>query len=69
MSKSLRFIAANLLAALISCSAIAQSVTIKGSVTNSTSKDGVPAVSVTIKGTAQGTYTDDKGNRSEEHTF
>jgi len=64
MSKSLRFTAACLITALFSLQAFAQTVTIKGTVRNSTSKEGVPAVSVTIKGTSLGTYTDDKGDFS-----
>ena len=61
MSKSLRFIAACLITALFSLQALAQTVTISGTVRNSTSKEGVPAVSIAIKGTSTGTYTDDKG--------
>jgi hypothetical protein len=64
MRKSLRFTAACLTAALLSLNVFAQSVTIGGTVRNSTSKEGVPAVSVTIKGSSSGTYTDDKGNFS-----
>lgn len=40
----------------------AQSVTISGTVTNKTTGEGVPAVSVTIKGGSAGVFTDDKGN-------
>jgi Outer membrane receptor for ferrienterochelin and colicins len=36
--------------------------TLSGTVRNSFSKEVVPSVTVTIKGTASGTYTDDKGN-------
>lgn len=64
MSKSLRFTAACLITVLFSLQALAQTVTIKGTVRNSESKEGVPAVSVIIKGTAEGTYTDDNGNFS-----
>ena len=64
MSKSLRFTAACLITVLFSLQAFAQTVTINGSVRNSDTKEGVPAVSVTIKGTSSGTYTDDKGNFS-----
>lgn len=39
-----------------------QSTTVSGSVKNSKSKETVSAVSVTIKGTTTGTFTDDKGN-------
>jgi outer membrane receptor protein involved in Fe transport len=61
MSKSLRFTAACLITALFSLQALAQTVTISGTVRNSTSKEGVPAVSIVIKGTSTGTYTNDKG--------
>jgi hypothetical protein len=64
MSKSLRFTAACLITALFSLQALAQTVTISGTVRNSTSKEGVPAVSVVVKGSSSGTYTDDKGNFS-----
>ncbi|HEU5166947.1 MAG TPA: TonB-dependent receptor, partial [Chitinophagaceae bacterium] len=61
MSKSLRFTAACLITVLFSLQALAQTVTISGTVRNSISKEGVPAVSVVIKGSSSGTYTDDKG--------
>jgi outer membrane receptor protein involved in Fe transport len=37
-------------------------VTISGNVRHAVTQDRVPAVSVTIKGTSTGTFTDDKGN-------
>ena len=61
MRKSYSFLAAWLVACLFSLSAFAQSVTISGSVKNSTSKDNVPAVSVLVKGTSQGTFTNANG--------
>lgn len=64
MRKSYRFLTAWLIAGLISLSANAQKVTIKGKVSNSTSKEAVPAVSVKIKDTEQGTYTDPDGTFS-----
>ncbi len=39
-----------------------QSTTVSGSVKNSQSKEAISAVSVTVKGAAAGTFTDDKGN-------
>ena len=39
-----------------------QSTTVSGNVKNSKSKDAVSAVSVTIKGSTTGTYTNDKGD-------
>jgi outer membrane receptor protein involved in Fe transport len=46
----------------ITLSAFAQNVTISGNVRNSNTKEGVGAVSVTVKGGTAGTFTDDKGN-------
>ena len=57
MRKSCRFLSAWLVSALFSIAAYAQTSTIKGTVRNSTSKEVVPAVSVVIKGTNQGTFT------------
>ena len=42
--------------------AFAQNTTITGNVKNSITKENSAAVSVTIKGTDIGTFTDDKGN-------
>lgn len=58
MSYLVMFLLANMLVLL----AHAQSVTISGKVQNSVTKENAAAVSVTIKGTDVGTYTDDKGN-------
>lgn len=62
MGKSSRFLAASIIASLFSVVVFAQNVTISGTVRNSSSKEVVPAVSVIVKGTSIGTYTDDKGN-------
>lgn len=62
MRKTYSTLTSMLLAVFFSIAAFAQTTTISGHVTNSTSKDAVPAVSVTIKGTSTGTFTDDKGN-------
>ncbi|MFZ1529147.1 MAG: TonB-dependent receptor [Ferruginibacter sp.] len=60
MSYLVMFLLANMLVLL----AHAQSVTISGKVQNSVTKENAAAVSVSIKGTDVGTYTDDKGNFS-----
>jgi outer membrane receptor protein involved in Fe transport len=62
MRKSLRFTSASLLAVLFSLTVMAQNVTVTGKVKNNSSQENVPAVSVTVKGGAQGAYTDDNGN-------
>lgn len=61
MRKSYCFLAALFMACLFSITANAQSVTISGTVTNATSKENVPAVSVIVKGTTVGTYTNPDG--------
>lgn len=52
------FIVANLISVL----AFAQNVTVSGNVKNSNTQENAAAVSVTVKGTSDGTFTDDKGN-------
>lgn len=42
--------------------AFSQNTTISGNIRNATSKEFVPAVSVEIKGTTSGTFSDDRGN-------
>jgi outer membrane receptor protein involved in Fe transport len=64
MRKSYRFLTAWLIAGLFTLSANAQSVTISGKVSNGTSKESVPAVSIVVKGTSQGTYTNSNGEFS-----
>lgn len=53
-----------LLASIFSVSAYAQNVTISGNVKNGSSSENAAAVSITIKGTDAGTFTDEKGNFS-----
>ena len=62
MRKSYRYFALFLIAGTISIAAFTQNITVSGNVHNNSTKETVPAVSITIKGTSQGTYTDDKGN-------
>jgi outer membrane receptor protein involved in Fe transport len=64
MRKSCRFLAVSLLAGLFSIAAIAQTSTISGTVRNSSSKEVVPAVSVIVKGTSLGTFTNSNGEFS-----
>jgi len=64
MRKSNSYLVMMLLALFTSIAAFAQTVTVTGNVKNSSNADVVPAVSVTIKGTSSGTFTDDKGNFS-----
>lgn len=51
-----------LLANILTIEALAQNITINGNVRNSNTKEGSGAVSITVKGTEAGTFTDDKGN-------
>jgi outer membrane receptor protein involved in Fe transport len=64
MRKSYSFFAALLMAVILSTAANAQNVTISGSVRNESTKDGVPAASVVVKGTSQGTFTNSNGEFS-----
>lgn len=64
MRKSYRFLAAWIMASLFSFAAYAQSVTITGTVRNGTTKEGVVAVTVTVKGTNRATYTNSNGEFS-----
>lgn len=62
MRKSFRMLAALLILSTITIAAYSQTNnTITGIVRNSVNKDVVPAVSVTIKGSTTGTFTDEKG--------
>ncbi|MEI2737573.1 MAG: carboxypeptidase-like regulatory domain-containing protein [Chitinophagaceae bacterium] len=61
MRKSYRYLAAWLMAVLFSIAANAQTVTISGTVRNATSKEGIVAVTIAVKGTSLGTYTDPNG--------
>ena len=64
MRKSYSFFAALLMAVIVSTAANAQSVTISGTIRNETTKDGVPAASIVVKGTSQGTFTNSNGDFS-----
>jgi outer membrane receptor protein involved in Fe transport len=62
MRKITSYLVTLILANLLAVSAFSQNVTISGNVKNSVSQENVSAVSVTVKGSDEGTYTDDKGN-------
>lgn len=47
---------------IFSLAAFGQSVTISGKITNATTKEGVGSVSVTVKGSGEGTYSDPNGD-------
>src|SRR6185437_11828839 len=64
MRKIIRNVVFLTIANVFSIAAFAQGKTIKGNVINKASGESVPAVSVTVKGTGEGTYTDEKGNFS-----
>jgi outer membrane receptor protein involved in Fe transport len=61
MRKSFRFLAASLIACLFSVVSFAQAITISGTVRNKSTNEVVPAVSVVVKGTSNGTYTNSNG--------
>jgi len=62
MRKSIRFSSLYFIAAIFSLTAISQSTVITGKIKDSTTQANVPAASVGVKGTAQGTFTDANGN-------
>ena len=64
MRKCYRYLAAWLMAGLFSIAAYAQTVTVSGTVRNSSTQENVPAVSVRVKGTTQGTFTNSNGEFS-----
>lgn len=64
MKKITSYLVAFVLANIFSVVAFAQNAVISGNVKNSATSENAAAVSVTIKGTDIGTFTDDKGNFS-----
>lgn len=62
MNKCLGFLAALLMAVLLSFSSFSQSVVVSGTVKNVSGSESIPAVSVTVKGAPGGTFTDSKGD-------
>src|SRR5664279_5835042 len=62
MINSFRFYLLLIAANFFSIIAFGQNTIINGSVKNSATGESVPAVSITVKGSVAGTYTDDKGN-------
>ncbi|HTD94938.1 MAG TPA: TonB-dependent receptor [Chitinophagaceae bacterium] len=64
MRKSVRFLAMGILGSLFTIAAFGQTIAISGSVRNGASKETVPAVSVIVKGTSLGTYTNSNGDFS-----
>lgn len=62
MKKCIRHLAAFFLLFFLTIASFAQTQTISGNVKNSTNKEALAAVSVTVKGSSLGTFTDDKGN-------
>ena len=61
MRKNYYYLALTLIAGMFSLASFAQSLTINGTVSNGTSTEMVSAVTVLIKGSTAGTYTDEKG--------
>ena len=62
MRINLGYCAIFIIANIFSIATFAQTTTINGNVKNSISGEPAPAVSITIPGSASGTFTDDKGN-------
>nr|MBP6687344.1 TonB-dependent receptor [Lacibacter sp.] len=64
MQKKLPVLLLLLMSCLFSFTSYAQSVTIKGNVKSAGSGDAAPAVSVTVKGSSAGVYTNERGGFS-----
>lgn len=64
MRKNLPVLLLLLTSCLISISSFAQSITIKGSVKGTSTGEALPAVSITVKGSSVGVFTNDKGEFS-----
>ena len=64
MRKFFRSFTLMFVASIFTIVVFGQSKTIKGKVTDNSTTSGVPAVSVTVKGSGDGTYTDEKGDFS-----
>lgn len=62
MRKHVRRLAGSLALIILSITSFAQTTTISGNVRSVTEKAGLAAVSVVVKGSTQGTFTNDKGN-------
>jgi len=62
MRKTCSYLTGLLLACFVTMAAYSQTVTVTGNVKNSITNDALPAVSVIVKGTGSGTFTDEKGN-------
>ncbi|RYZ51754.1 MAG: TonB-dependent receptor [Sphingobacteriales bacterium] len=61
MEKSYRLIALVVALNLVSVVTFAQTTVLQGTVRNSITKELLPAVSITLKGTNEGTFTDERG--------
>ncbi len=62
MRKNLKYLAALVMINIFSLTALFAQTTITGNVKNSSSGEAVSAVSITVKGSESGTFTDDNGN-------
>ncbi|HZF64023.1 MAG TPA: carboxypeptidase-like regulatory domain-containing protein, partial [Chitinophagaceae bacterium] len=62
MKKSTNFFIATTVAVLLSFTSLCQSITISGTVKDTETGLNIPAVSVIVRGTGQGTFTDEHGN-------
>ncbi|MEO7961398.1 MAG: carboxypeptidase-like regulatory domain-containing protein, partial [Ginsengibacter sp.] len=62
MRKILQYSTVLCMANFFSIIAFGQNLTISGNVKNANTDDGIPAVSVAVKGGTSGTFTDEKGN-------
>ena len=64
MRKNVKHFLLLVMATIFSIAAFPQTKIIKGNVTNKITNEGVPAVSITVKGSGEGTYTNENGEFS-----
>ena len=64
MRKLTRYFFFIIMGNVLSLAASAQANTVKGVITSKSTGESVPSVSVTVKGSGEGTYTDERGNFS-----
>ena len=62
MKKKYHYMAFSLIAMMVSLASFSQNITLSGNVKNNQTQEVVPAVSVILKGSSSGTFTDEKGN-------
>ncbi|MEO6844182.1 MAG: TonB-dependent receptor [Ginsengibacter sp.] len=64
MRKYCQYFVFLIIGSIFSSVSFAQATSIRGKITNKSTGESIPSVSVTVKGSGEGTYTDERGNFS-----